>query len=153
MKRKLIWLIFLLVLFVSSYYREVLFRSINALMDGQDFFYAKTTALPFLQDWTIGELNQLKYLLTIFFSFWFMSISLLGLRYAFTSKLAYWLLASIYLFMILISIVTISIGIFFLDFQSVYPFLRKLIGVIHNPLPYLFISIGVYGYNQIQKIK
>ena len=113
MKRKLIWLIFLLVLFVSSYYREVLFRSINALMDGQDFFYAKTTALPFLQDWTFEKLNKLKYLLTVAFSILFMGISLFGLRYAFTSKLAYWLLTSIYLFMILISIITISIGIFF----------------------------------------
>ena len=118
-------------------------------MDGQNFFYAKTTALPFLQGWTFGELNQLKYVLTTFFSLWFIAVSLIGVRVSFSSRFAFKLLLALYILLILIAIVTISIGILFLDFQTVYPFLRKLIGVIHNPLPYLLISIGVYGFNQI----
>jgi hypothetical protein len=150
MKRKLIWFICLLLLFVSSYYREVLFRSINAIMGGEDFFYAKTTTLPFLMDWSYAELNRLKYLLTVGFSAWFILLSLVGLRKGFDSNLAYWLLMGGYILIAVIAGIAMVIGFAFLDFQTVYPFLRKLIGIIHNPLPYLLISIGVYGVEVVR---
>ena len=120
-------------------------------MDGQDFFYAKTTALPFLQGWSISELNQLKYILTVLFSLWFMFISLVGAKASFSYSIAYKLLAVFYILLCLIALIGIFFGISIFDYQTIYPFLRKIIGVIHNPLPYLLISIGVYGINQIQE--
>ena len=37
----------------------------------------------------------------------------------------------------------------FSDFQTTYPFLRKLIDFIHTPLPFLIVSISFYGYEKL----
>ena len=146
MKRKVIWLTVLLLLFISSYYRELWFRSINAIIDGEEHFYAKTTSLPFLMDWSKAELIKLKYGLTIGFSLLFMGLSLFGIKKTFTARFPLYLLLTYYALISLVAAVTLLFGLAFTSFQEVYPFLRKLIGFVHSPLPYLMLSAGVYAW-------
>jgi len=147
MRQVLIWIIFLLILFISSYYREVLFRSINAVIDGEEFFYAKTMELPLLYDWTKYELLRLKYILTVLFTFWFALISCVGIKFSFQNSIAYLTLLGFYLILALIALISM-IFIYFIGFEKTYPFLRLLIGAIHNPVPYMLISIGAYSFKK-----
>lgn len=43
---------------------------------------------------------------------------------------------------------TLSFTIY--DFDTVYPFLRKLIGFIHHPLPYLLLTIAYLAIDKIE---
>lgn len=151
MKRKVIWLSILLLLFISSYYRELWFRSINAIIEGEEHFYAKTTTLPFLMNWSKAELIRLKYFLTVGFSLLFMGLSLLGIRKSFETKLPYYLLIAYYGLIILLAAITLLFGFSFLSFQEVYPFLRKLIDFVHSPLPFLVLSIAYYGWFEMER--
>ena len=134
-----------MLLFISSYYREVLFRSINAIIDGDAFFYAKTMELPLFQDWTVSELVRFKYVLTIGFSVVFMLFSLVGLKTTFKARTPLYIAIAIYLILILLSIVIGIVGFSFINFETVYPYLRKIIGFIHSPLLFLFVSVSFIG--------
>tara|TARA_B100000508_G_C11398152_1_gene246880 strand:+ start:421 stop:873 length:453 start_codon:yes stop_codon:yes gene_type:complete len=150
MRRASFWIAFLLILFVSGYYREVIFKSINAIIKGEEFFYAKTMALPALFDWSVAELIRLKYILTVSFTLWFALISLLGLKLSFKESTAYFVLIGLYVLIGLISLASLGL-MYFIGFETVYPFLRSLIGAIHNPIPYMLISIGVYAYKKLNE--
>ena len=141
-KRNFIWLLFLILLFVSSYYREVLFRSINAIIDGEDFFYAKTTELPFLKNWTASELNRLKYILTIGFSVLFVLLTTFGLKWSFKSNLAFQISLGLYAIVVLVAGISLLIALITNQFNDFYPFLRTLVGLIHNPLLFIILSAG-----------
>lgn len=141
-KRHFIWLAFLILLFVSSYFREVWFRSINALIGGEDFFYAKTTELPFLKSWASQELYRLKYVLTIAFSLLFMLLTAFGLKWSFTSKLPFQISLGLYALLILVAGISLVIALILGQFSDFYPFLRTLVGVIHNPLLFIILSAG-----------
>lgn len=141
-KRNFIWLLFLILLFVSSYYREVWFRSINALIGGEDFFYAKTTELPFLKSWASQELYRLKYVLTIAFSLLFMLLTTLGLKWSFTRKLPFQISLGLYALLIIVAGISLVIALILGQFSDFYPFLRTLVGVIHNPLLFIILSAG-----------
>ncbi len=142
MKKKILWLVFLLLLFISSYYREVLFRSINALIGGEVFFYAKTMELPVFSNWSIPELLRLKYLLTLGFSMLFILLSLFGLKLSFQAKTPFYIASVLYLLLVLFSLLVGLIGVTLLNFETVYPLLRKIIGFIHSPLLYLLVSVS-----------
>jgi hypothetical protein len=144
-KKKILWLVVLLLLFISSYYREVLFRSINGLIGGEAFFYAKTMELPLFSSWSIPELLRLKYLLTLAFSMVFILLSLLGLKVSFQDNTPFYIALAIYSLLVLFSLLLGLIGITLLNFETVYPLLRKVIGFIHSPLLYLLVSVSFIG--------
>lgn len=149
--RKLIWIIFLILLFLSSYSREVLFRSINALMSGEQEFYAKTTEIAFLKDWTYLELNRLKYFLTFAYSVIFIGLTVYGLKFTFKQELPLQISIGIYGLVILIAGVLILFSLAFGSFSKIYPYLRDLVGLIHNPILFLLMSITTFSLNVIGK--
>tara|TARA_R110002049_G_scaffold41162_9_gene124385 strand:- start:4751 stop:5224 length:474 start_codon:yes stop_codon:yes gene_type:complete len=150
-KRRLIWWGTLILLFVLSYWREVLFRSVNAIMGGESTFYAKTTALPFLLDYSAQQLNQLKYILTATFTSLFIGFTYMGIHWGIQNRLGLLLAKIIYGCCILIALIIIGFGFLFLDFQTIYPFIRIIIGWLHTPLIFLFISIIVHSSNSFDK--
>lgn len=147
MKSKFLWLVAVIMLFVSSYYREVLFKSVNAIIKGEDFFYAKTMSLPLIQNWTSSELLKLKYGMTLGFTILFILISSFGLKLSLKARFPYLFALFTYLIITVIAVLIILYGILFSSFSEVYPFLRMLIGWIHNPLLFLMISIGAIAYH------
>jgi hypothetical protein len=149
--RRVFWSIALILLFFLSYWREVVFRSINAIMEGATTFYAKTTPLPFLMEYSPSELNQLKYGLTIGFTLIFMLITYFGINKGFNSALGKTMIQFIYGFCIATAILLIFISLFLNQFQTFYPYLRILVGWIHSPLIFLFSSIVVYSTNALNK--
>ena len=150
MKKKTIWFVFLLALFISSYIREVLFRSVNALIEGERFFYAKTISIPFLFDWSPDQLIQLKYMMTAGFSLWFIALSLLGVRFSINAANAFKILFYFYAIAALTLSILFIISLLLSNFNLVYPYMRYIIGFLHGPLPYIFVSIGVIAIQQLK---
>lgn len=109
-------------------------------MAGETFFYAKTTQLSFLENYSLSDLNKIKYIATLAFSLAFGTITFLGLKYSFRPKLAAQLSLFIYGIIAFIALFSTLIFIFFWNFQTIYPFLRILIGLVHNPLLFLIVS-------------
>lgn len=150
-KSRSIWCISLIVLFLLSYCREVGFRSINALIAGEATFYAKTKELPFLLNYTNKELGLLKYFLTIIFTVLFMVTTAIGVGWGIKKHLGILLMKIIYSTCVTLAVSLILIGIILNQYQTIYPYLRILIGWIHTPLIFLFISIIVHSSNNIEK--
>jgi len=145
------WWLALILLFALSYWREVGFRSINALIAGEIDFYAKTKKIPYIIDLSKGQLNQLKYLITLGFTFAFMLITMLGIQLGIKNRLGITLLKIIYGFSLILALLLLTAGLIFHPFQTIYPYLRILIGWLHNPLIFLFISIIVHSSNTFEK--
>jgi len=141
-KRRIIWILFMLLLFVSSYSREVIFRSVNAMIAGESEFYAKTTSIDFLTKYSAQELYRLKYYLTIGFTLVFVGLTSLGLKFSFVNSLPYLLSLGLYGVVVLLSGISIVIALLLGEFSSFYPFLRDMVGLIHNPLLFIILSIG-----------
>lgn len=149
--KKLLWFLFLLLLAILSYYREVLFVSINAVIAGEQFFWAKTTQFDFFLNKSATTLVQYKYFMTIGFTALFALFTIVGLRVSFKEKtpfllalLSYGLCGIVAAVVLLYSLVTNS-------FENVYSFLRLIIEYLHNPLIYLILSAAFLGYSFSQK--
>lgn len=149
--RRVFWWLALILLFFLSYWREVVFRSVNAIIEGSTTFYAKTTHLPFLMNYSPSELNQLKYGLTVGFTLIFMLITYFGIRKGFNSALGKTMVQFIYGFCTVLAILLMLTAFFLNQFQTFYPYLRILVGWIHSPLIFLFSSIVVYSTNELNK--
>ena len=149
--KKLLWFLFLLLLAILSYYREVLFVSINAVIAGEQFFWAKTTQIDYFIGKSPEFLVRLKYIMTVGFTVLFALFTIVGLRVSFKEKtpfllalLSYGLCGIVAAVVLLYSLVTNS-------FESVYSFLRLIIEYLHNPLIYLILSASFLGFSFSQK--
>lgn len=149
-KRRIVWWGCLLLLFILSYWREVGFRSINAIISGETIFYAKTTYFPVLLKLSEAELIKLKYILTIVLSLIFIAITIGGIKWGLKDKLGVTLVMIVYSGTVILALVLVALALFFTNFQTVYPYLRILTGWIHNPLIFLFISIIVHSSNSFE---
>lgn len=146
-----IWALFLISLFILSYLREVTFMSINAIINGETQFYAKTTEILILQEYSPNTLRKLKIVLTCLFSLLFILFSSLGLKLSFKQKYPYQITLFIYGMLTLVAFFILLSNFFNITFQTIYPILRKLIGWIHNPIIYISISIAGFSIESVRK--
>jgi len=149
--KKLLWFIFLLLLAILSYYREVLFVSINAVIGGEQFFWAKTTQIDFFLNKSSSTLVQYKYMMTVGFTALFALFTTIGLRVSFQEKTPFLLALLTYSVCCIIAGFVLGYALLTNSFESVYSFLRLIIEYLHNPLIYIFISASFLGYSYSQK--
>tara|TARA_R110000868_G_scaffold375337_1_gene639833 strand:+ start:234 stop:698 length:465 start_codon:yes stop_codon:yes gene_type:complete len=149
--KKIRWFLFLLLLAVLSYYREVLFMSINAVISGTDYFYAKTTQIDFYLDKSPETLVKYKYIMTVGFTLLFALFSVVGLRVSFKSTIPYSLALITYGLCGIVAVVVLLYALATNSFDSVYSFLRLIIEYLHNPLIYLILSASFLGYSYSKK--
>jgi hypothetical protein len=149
--KKLLWFIFLLLLAILSYYREVLFVSINAVIGGEQFFWAKTTQIDFFLNKSSSTLMQYKYMMTVGFTALFALFTTIGLRVSFQEKTPFLLALLTYSVCCIIAGFVLVYALLTNSFESVYSFLRLIIEYLHNPLIYIFISASFLGYSYSQK--
>ena len=149
--KKILWLIFLVLLAVLSYYREVLFISINAVIAGSDVFYAKTTEVDFFLGKSPQTLVNYKYIMTIGFTALFAVFTTIGLRLSFKNKLPFYFAILIYGICAIIAMLVLIYSATTNSFDNVYSFLRLIIEYLHNLLIYLIISASFLGYSYSKK--
>lgn len=147
------WIIFLLLLSIASYFREMLFLGVNEIINN-DFDYNPYSYQPnFLKAKSLGYLIKVKFSMTAGFSILFAVLTILGLRISFSSKFPSKFAMFTYLFLFilggLIAVITKLLG----GFDIFYPFLRELIGYIHNPLIFILISVAILATNSLKDYK
>lgn len=139
------WCIFLILIAVSCYLREIVFLSINQYLSGGELFYASTFEIPKLESFNNGELIKLKVFLTILFTLLISGLTIAGCKSIFSSKFAYQLSIATYI-VIAISCVLISSTLFIVGNRSqIYPSLRFVIEYLHSPLLFIFFSVANYS--------
>lgn len=143
------WLLFLFVLLLVSYLREITFLSVNAYLDGETTFYAKTTEIQWIKKFDKQQLLNLKYILTFLFTGFFMLFTSIGLKLSFRNKLGYKLALLIYSLTIAL-VVCLVLASLFLSFNTIYPLLRELMHAIHSPI--LFILLSIVGYSHQSRV-
>ena len=149
--KKLLWYLFLLLLAILSYYREVLFVSINAVIADKQFFWAKTTQIDFFLNKSSSTLVRYKYIMTIGFTLLFALFTIVGLRVSFKERIPFLLALLTYGLCGFVATVVLIYSLVTNSFESVYSFLRLIIEYLHNPLIYLILSASFLGYSFSQK--
>lgn len=146
------WVLGLVLLLVLSYYREVLFLSINEVLDHTSISKFNNIH-PLIKDLEPSELIQIKYGLTVIFSILFVIVTLVFLRISLNEILASNIGAGIYGLIAIVSLIIIIVGISFWNFSTVYPLLRFIVEYIHSPFLYLILSTIPIIKDQLKKGK
>ena len=120
-------------------------------MSGEQAFFSKTTEITYLMDWSASELNRLKYFLTVAYSLLFIFLTVYGLKITFKQRLPFQVSLGIYGLVVLLAGVLILAAITVSSFTTLYPYLRDLVGLIHNPILFLFMSISTFSLRVIEK--
>ena len=149
--KKLLWFLFLILLAILSYYREVLFVSINAVIAGENFFWAKTTQVDFFLNKSAATLVQYKYIMTVGFTALFGLFTAIGLRVSFKERTPFLIALLVYGLCGVVAFVVLLYSFLTNSFNSVYSFLRLIVEYLHNPLVYIILSASFLGYSYSQK--
>lgn len=151
MKKRILWTFFLLILITVSYTREVFFISVNKIINGDFNFYANSIKIPFLLSYENSELIQLKYIATIFFSALFTIITITGIHFSIKNKSLTLVCIILYCLILSTSVILTFLSLIFDNFVTYYTYIRMMVGVIHNPLIYITISIAYLSKDFLEK--
>lgn len=155
-KTVFILLIFLLIL-LSGYLRDFIFKKINALLQAwdYDFDYQLPAGLQFLNNYEYDTVVNVKWLLTFLFWGLYLFISIITIRLLFRNRQLFLkITVGIYSVILLISGIFMSVGFVFSPLaENMYEFSRYLMGMAQSPL-ILMILIPVFSlYEKGQKNK
>ena len=138
-----------------GFLRDSVFKSINALLRAwdldQDFFLPKY--LSFLENYEYNTLVNIKWLLTLLFSFLFLFLSIFALKLLFNSKKHIKITIFTYFGIIGLSTIFILIGLVWPgQSEKMYEFARFLMGMAQSPI-ILMILIPAFKLSEKEKTK
>ncbi|MFL5763715.1 MAG: XrtX-associated membrane protein [Bacteroidia bacterium] len=125
------------LIILSGYFRDYIFKSINALLrawdNDQDYFLP--APLSFLENYDYDTLVNLKWLLTLLFSLFYFLLSVWALRLLFGDHRYRKLCLLTYAGIITISGIFIASGYMFTGIsEKMYEFARYLMGMAQSPV-------------------
>jgi hypothetical protein len=85
--RSIIFIILVLISFILSYAQDTLFIIINAQLEQEAFNYANTPIPGFLKQFSVPELNRLKWMMAAGFSILFMAVTASAIHIYFRNKM------------------------------------------------------------------
>jgi hypothetical protein len=145
-------LLLIAIVLLASYWREVLFLQINALLHQETWNYSNTLPLDVLKNQTTQELLLLKWLLTLVFSIIIGGCTYLTILHNCRSE---WLKKIInYGWAFLIG-VTLLLGLLYLFTpfdELLYPQLRRLMGLFQTPTLLIILGIITHTVNSLSKL-
>lgn len=137
-KRRILVSSFLLILLVLvGFYRDFLFKSINALLKARDFEmdYSMPDGLHFTENWSDHSLQLAKWVLTMVFTAVYFTLTLIAIRTLFGRSRAFYFTLLPYLFLIALSGLSMLVGFLFANFsENAYEVARYLMGIAQSPL-------------------
>jgi len=129
-------MVLMLLTLLASILRENLAVEVNALIDGKDYNVANFYFFDnILKQFTIKQLGVLKWLLLAVFYVVFFLLSVITIEIAFYNQHYTKATLVLYGLVLIILLLTSTIGWLFHVFDGVYFFLRKIIGFIFTPIP------------------
>jgi hypothetical protein len=145
-KTKLILLVILIV--ISGFLREFVMVNINWIIKHLTLGnpnYAQSIFDPML-NWDVSNLVLLKWLLTMFFTVYFFSLTYIIIKQKFQNKIYNGYVVLFYLALIIGATIIYGLGMATNSIQNVYTSTRTLMGIIQSFVPlmilYLFIKFG-----------
>jgi hypothetical protein len=150
MKRKLIIVIFILIIVASGFFREFVFVNVNTLIYNNKFHenYPFNPLFKILSDFNYIGLYSSKWFLTAFFVLFFYFLQVKFNFFLFREeKFKKWYLF-LYMVLIIFSVITFLSGWIFNDLKQGYTFSRLFLGFLQSPLPTVFLTPVCYFYKK-----
>ena len=136
----------LILIFLLGYLRELVFLSINAVINKYPFPYTRAyiKPSPFLYNLSSETLFYLKWILTLCFSVFFCGATLALIHFYYNSKAFNKLTIATYVVLFMISLITWFLGSLFNQVSFFYTASRFIAGLIQYPLLSLVIFSLLY---------
>jgi hypothetical protein len=153
--KKLVYLLSIVcIILFTGYYRDSVFKNINALIKAKDFDmdYSMPGSLHFLQNYNYDTLLNVKWLLTFLFSAIYFLITFVTVKVLFGNKKYGMLTFIAYLAVVSISILLIFTGYIFPALsEKMYEFARYLMGMAQSPI-ILMVLIPAFKISETAKM-
>ena len=153
--KKIIHITLILISIVFfSFYRDFLFKSINALLQAWDYDmdYPIHTTLSFLKKYEYSTVYNFKWFLTLFFSGIFLFVLIWTIKVLFNNKRYRTVAILSYLIITILSALFMSVGYFFTDSaEKMYEASRFLMGMAQSPI-ILMILIPIFLLSEKEKM-
>ncbi len=136
-KRNIALFLIVCALLFFGYYRDFIFKNINALLQAWDYdmVYNMPSSLHFLEKFEDDGLTNIKWLLTLLFSIIYMVIAIITVQLLFKNKRYVYLTIVVYVGLIAISGLFIGTGFILKNTsETMYAFARYLMGMAQSPL-------------------
>lgn len=154
-KRNLTLVGLALIAILLGYLRDSVFKNINALLRAWDLDqdYVLPNYLTFLENYEYDSISNFKWILTIFFSFLYLFLSVFVIKLLFNTKKYRNITILTYFGVIAFSAFFILIGIIWKDnAEKMYEFARYLMGMAQSPI-ILMILIPSFMLSEKEKPK
>ena len=122
---------------ILGFYRDFVFKSINALLQAwdHDMDYAMPRSLNFLSNYGYDTIVNIKWLLTLIFSLAYLGISIAVIRFMFRNRAYNRITIASYAGIIAVSALLIIMGLLFKSTsEKMYEFARYLMGMAQSPI-------------------
>jgi len=149
------YLLMICILLLSGFYRDFVFKRINALLQAwdHDMSYEMPNGLRFLENYDYDTIVNLKWLLTLLFSTLYLIIAIIVIRYAFHNKKYVKITVASYAGIIVFSGIFIMTGLLFKgSSEKMYEFARYFMGMAQSPIV-LMVLIPAFTLYEKEKDK
>jgi hypothetical protein len=126
------------VLLLCTYFRENILLEINALLALKEYDRSFSYwFISFFKSVSLGELIYWKWGITLFFTILMSIVTIFSLHNWFKERQNLKVVVLIYFISFLSLVIIGGVGYLFNSFEIVYVLLRKVLGVIQSPLPFI----------------
>ncbi len=136
-RKYLLLLLLIILILIAGYYRDFIFKCINAILQAMDYeaSYTPPPSLLFLKNYSYSALVKLKWGLTILFSLIYFLITIITLNLLFQKRKNILITAGSYCFVMLLSGIFMLIGYLFQSLSGqMYECARYLMGMAQSPV-------------------
>ena len=120
-----------------GYYRDFVFKKINALMQAwdHDMDYTMPPSMRFLESYEYATLENIKWLLTVMFTLIYLAISLFAIKVIFNTRTYRNITIGAFIGVTVASGILILLGLIFHSASyKMYEFARYLMGMVQSPI-------------------
>ena len=135
-----------ITLLLLVFFRENLLLEINALLEGKenDRSYA-FWFFDFFKEFSDSKLTQWKWVISLSFTICIACLTIFSLHYWFKNIKYTKLILLLYLIIAGLIFIVSLIAYFIDNFNEVYPLLRRVLGMIHSPIPFFIFFLLFLG--------
>ena len=137
-KKKYLYIFLIIVALVFfGYYRDFVFKKINALMQAwdHDMDYTMPPSMRFLENYEYATLENIEWLLTVMFTLIYLAISLFAIKVIFNTRTYRNITIGAFIGVTVASGILILLGLIFHSASyKMYEFARYLMGMVQSPI-------------------
>jgi hypothetical protein len=124
-------------LLLLGYYRDFVFRTINSMLQARDYetSYHPPFSMKFMENFSYNGLINLKWILTLMFSFLYLLVALITLKILFSNRRYTYVTIGVYVALTMVSGLFMLCGLLLESTSArMYEFARYLMGMAQSPI-------------------